>query len=116
MSSSRFMCVSFKIILRQKPIEVMRIGVEKALSQSCNSTERESVLCRLRVTPLGFCLRIIVNKKHINLEQTISSVLSVIFINLWFYHLLEINFISEISPCPLFGCCGLFYVLEIYSY
>ena len=29
------------------------VGVEKALSLSCNSTERESVLRRLRVTALG---------------------------------------------------------------
>ena len=41
------------------------------------------ILCRLRKTPLGFCLMIIVNEFHPNLEKTTSSVLSVILINLW---------------------------------
>ena len=35
------------------------------------------------VTSLGFCLRVIVNETHINLEKTTSTVPSVIFINLW---------------------------------
>ena len=34
------------------------------------------VLRRLRVTPLGFCLRIIVKKKSLNLKKTTSSVIS----------------------------------------
>ena len=46
-------------------------------------TEREHVLCRLRVTPLGCCLRVIVNVTQRNLAKTTSSVLSVDFINLW---------------------------------
>ena len=33
-------------------------------------TEREPVLRRLRETPLGCCLRIIVNEFHPNLENT----------------------------------------------
>ena len=41
-----------------------------------NKTERES----MRVTPLGFCLRVIVNEKLLNLEKTTSSVLSVLFL------------------------------------
>ena len=39
-------------------------------------TERKSI----RVTPLGLCLRIIVDEKTLNLEKTTSSVLSV-FVN-----------------------------------
>ena len=38
--------------------------------------ERES----MRVTPLGFCLRVIVNEKPLNLEKTTSSVLSVLLL------------------------------------
>ena len=41
--------------------------------------QRECML----VTSLGFCLRVIVNETHINLEKTTSTVPSVIFINLW---------------------------------
>ena len=40
--------------------------------------EREPDLRRMRVTPLDFCLRIIVNEKPLNLEKTTSSVLSVL--------------------------------------
>ena len=46
-------------------------------------TDREPVLRRLRETPLGCCLRIIVKQFHPNLKKTTSSVLSVILINLW---------------------------------
>ena len=42
-------------------------------------TKREAILRRMRVTHLGFCLRVIMNE---NLEKTTSSVLSVILINL----------------------------------
>ena len=45
--------------------------------------QRESLLHRLRFTPLGFYLRVFVNETHINLEKTTSSVLSVILINPW---------------------------------
>ena len=48
------------------PKELLAVGVEQALSLSCNSTEREPVLRRLLVTPLGFCLRVIVNETRIN--------------------------------------------------
>ena len=63
---SRFMCVSFTITLRQKPKEVTSI-----LS-----------LCLViqQVTPLDFCLRVIVNEKPLNLEKTTSSVLSVLLL------------------------------------
>ena len=43
-------------------------------------TERESVLRRLSVTPLGFCLRVIVNDKLLILEKTTSIVLTVMFL------------------------------------
>ena len=56
--------------------------LEQVLSLYSNSTERELVLRRLRVTPSGFCVRVIVNETHINLEKTTSRVLSVILINL----------------------------------
>ena len=44
--------------------------------------EREPVLRRLCVTPLGFCLRVIVKEKYMNFEKTTSSIISVISINL----------------------------------
>ena len=34
----------------------------------------------MRVTPLGFCLRVIVNEKPLNLEKTTSGVLSVLLL------------------------------------
>ena len=34
----------------------------------------------MRVTPLGFCLRVIVNKNSLNLEKTTSRVLSVLLL------------------------------------
>ena len=34
----------------------------------------------MRVTPLGFYLRVIVNEKRLNLEKTISSVLPVLLL------------------------------------
>ena len=43
-----------------------------------HAPKRGLVLRRIRVTPLGFCLWIIVNEKPSNLEKTTSSVLSVI--------------------------------------
>ena len=42
---------------------------------------RES-MCQLHITPLGFCLMVIVDEKPLNLEKTTSSDLSVILINL----------------------------------
>ena len=45
-----------------------------ALFLYCNSRTRAQ-----RVTPLGFCLGVIVNEKHLNLEKTTSSALLVIF-------------------------------------
>ena len=44
--------------------------------------QRKPVLRRLRETPLSFCLRVIVNEFHPNLEKMTSSVQSVILINL----------------------------------
>jgi len=40
--------------------------------------EREPVLRQLRVTPLGFCLRVIVHETNINPEKSTSSVLFVL--------------------------------------
>ena len=47
---SRFISISITITLRQKP--------------------KGAMLCPLRVTHLGCCLRVILNKKIINLEKT----------------------------------------------
>ena len=66
------MCVSFTITLRQKPKEVT------SSRHRTRQREREPDLRRLRVTPLGFCLRVIVNETQINLEKTTSCVISVI--------------------------------------
>ena len=54
----------------QKELRV--VSVERVFSLSFNSVEREPVLRGVRVTPLGFCLRVIVNETYINLEKTTS--------------------------------------------
>jgi len=59
----------FTITLRQKPK-----GVTSILRRI--KRQRES----MRVIPLGYCLRVIVNKKTLNLEKTTSSVLSVLLL------------------------------------
>ena len=41
-----------------------------------DETQRESIC----LTPLGFCRRVIVNEKPLNLEKTTSSVLSVLLL------------------------------------
>ena len=64
---SRFRGFSFTITLRQKPK-----GVTHMLSL-CLVIQRG--IC---ITPLGFCLGVIVNEKLLNLEMTTSSVLSVL--------------------------------------
>ena len=64
---SRFRGFSFTITLRKKPKGVTHMP-------RCITRQRES-MC---VTPLGFCLRVIVNKK--NLEKTTSSVLSILLL------------------------------------
>ena len=66
----------------RSPKQLRVVGEEQAISLSCNYTEREPVLRRLRVTFLGFCLRVIVNEILIDLEKTTSGVLSVILLNL----------------------------------
>jgi len=58
---------SFTITLRQKPK-----GVTRMLSVCI------VILLGVRVTPLAFCLKVIVNEKSLNLEKTTSSVLSVL--------------------------------------
>ena len=68
--------VVFSITRKQKPREVGR------------SRWRTGSLClvilrRLRETPLSFCLRVIFNEFHSNLEKTTSIVLSIILIILW---------------------------------
>ena len=71
---SRFRSISFTITLREKPNGVTRIiWVKQALSLSCNSTEREPVLRQLRVNPVGFCFKVIVNEILLNLEKTTST-------------------------------------------
>ena len=69
------MCVLFTITLRQKPK-----GVE--FSRRRTKTERKPVLRRLWVTPLGYCLRIIVKTKtQESIEKTKSSVVFFILTN-----------------------------------
>ena len=73
---SKFGCNSFIITLSQKPREVLR-------SRRKTDSLCLVILRQLRETPLGFCLRVIVNEFHPNLEKTTSSVLSFILVNLW---------------------------------
>ena len=70
---SKFGCNSFIITLSQKPREVLR-------SRRKTDSLCLVILRQLRETPLGFCLRIIVNEFHPNLEKTTSSVLSVLLL------------------------------------
>ena len=47
----------------------------------------------MRVTPLGFCQRIIANEKPLNLEKTTYSVLSVLFLSMvQMFNICFINF------------------------
>ena len=57
----------FPLTINPKVEAQMSYGIEHTLS-----------LWSMRVTPVGFCLRVIVNEKPINLEKATSSVLSVI--------------------------------------
>ena len=66
---SRFRGFLFTISLRQKSK-----GVTRILSP-CLVIQRS-----MRATPLGFCLRVIVDEKPLNLEKTTSSVLSVLLL------------------------------------
>ena len=70
------------IKITDKTLDIIfsRFGWNSFTRQRWITRQREHVLCRLRETPLGFCLRVSVNEFHPNLEKTISSVLSVIFI------------------------------------
>ena len=63
-----------------KLLQITEVKPERLVK--CLLRQREPVLRRLRVTPLGLSFRVIVNETHINLEKTTSSVLSVILINL----------------------------------
>ena len=63
---SRLKGFSFTENLWQRPIDVTHMLSLCLVIQRC-----------LLGTPLGFCLRVIVNKKPLNLEKTISSVISV---------------------------------------
>ena len=69
---------SFIITLRQKPRGVSHCTVSVGIGSRCLLSLR-----RLRETPLGFCLRVMVNEFHPNLEKTTTSGLFVILINLW---------------------------------
>ena len=76
-------CGLFKIWMKlvyNNPEEFYACSRRRIIRQS------EPGLGRLRETPLGLCLRVIVNVEfHPNLEKSTSSVLSVILINLWFH-------------------------------
>ena len=71
-----------KNIVKKSILCVPKNGRRGSLSVLCNSTVREPVLRRLRITPLVFCLRVIGNEILINLEKTTFSDLSVTLINL----------------------------------
>ena len=61
----------FTIIQRQRP---------KGYRVQLQDREREPVLRRMRVTPLGLYLMVIVKEKPLNLEKTTSSVLPVLIL------------------------------------
>ena len=68
----RFRGFSFTIALRQKPKGVPR---RQRMLSLCLVIQ-----CCLRGTPLGFCLRVIVNERPLNLVKTTNSVLSVLLL------------------------------------
>ena len=68
---------SFTITLRQKLIGVLAQAVLNYMTELCG-------------TPLGFCLRVIGNEKPLNIEKTISGVLSVLLL-VYDYFNLEIS-------------------------
>ena len=74
-------CCLFKIWLKLVHNDP-EAEAKRSFAQRRISRQKEPVLRRLRETPLGFCLRVIVKKFHPNLEKTKSSVLSFILINL----------------------------------
>ena len=72
---SRFLCVSFTITWKLKP---------KGVTRSRRLTGFLSVLFYNDYSNFfGLCIKVIVNETHRNIEKTISSVPSVILINLW---------------------------------
>ena len=74
----------------------------------------------MRITHLGFCLRVIVNEKPINLEKTKSSVLSVLFLIYDFEsHLYLLRVFLDKKNCRIlsvFTHTYLFLYLRIYSH
>ena len=52
----------------------------------------------MRITPLGICLRIMVNDKPLNLEKTTSSVLSVLLLIYDFYFRISIYYFFAQPP------------------
>jgi len=52
----------------------------------------------MRITPLGICLRIMVNDKPLNLEKTTSSVLSVLLLIYDFYFRISIYYFFAQHP------------------
>ena len=71
---SRFRCF---FVHNNSEAEAKRSYAHAALNFK---TKIHPVQRRMSVTPFGFCLRVIVNKKHLNLEKTTPSVLSVLFL------------------------------------
>ena len=90
---SRIRSFSFQKNLRQKPK-----GVTHKLSL-CLVIQRS-----MRVTPLGFCLRTILNKIPLNLERTTSRVLSLLCFMVVSLSWLKINFVDCLS------CSCYFYI------
>ena len=75
-------------------------------------TERRHVLHGMRETCLGFCLRVIVKRKPLNLEKTTSSVLSVLLL-IWWLTLITLKalgneFLFRGTPLEILGFLGVF--------
>ena len=76
--------------LNNPEVETKRSTAQSALNLK---TETES----MRETPLGLCIRVIVNEKPLSLEKTTSSFLSVSLINLRIYLLQSLSSAASIQ-------------------
>ena len=77
-NKKRLYFINLRIRLNYRDKKYSREKTKYSLSRRRIQALSVFVLRRLHVTPLGFCLRLIVNEAHRNLEKTTSNVLSVI--------------------------------------
>ena len=75
---SRIRGFSFTITQWQKPKRVTRMLSLCLVIQHV-----------MQVTPLGYCLRVVVNEKHLNLEKTTTSSVLSVFLAIYDFHTIK---------------------------